>query len=138
MRTSPKSSPEQTPEDEDEFDPARALAAEGDRIRGTIAEIDLALAQTNDPDADADHDFSEEGGEGAGAAVDRDRDTAMRAQLVERLDAVAAAEQRLADGTYGICVTCGKPIAPARLEVLPATTECVTCASAPLLTRRSR
>jgi RNA polymerase-binding transcription factor DksA len=28
--------------------------------------------------------------------------------------------------------------APARLEILPAATECVSCAGAPLLTRRSR
>lgn len=132
---SKKSTP--TPSDP-EFDPAISLTAEEGRIRDAIAEIDLALAQTNDPDADADHDFSEEGGEGAGAAVDRDRDTAMRAQLLERLSGVEEARHRLEEGSYGSCRTCGKPIAEARLEVLPAATECVNCASAPLLTRRSR
>jgi DnaK suppressor protein len=121
-----------------EFDAGTALATEEERIRAAIAEIDMALAQTNDPDADADHDFSEEGGEGAGAAVDRDRDTAMRTQLLERLSGVEDARHRLAEGSYGACRTCGKPIAEARLEVLPAATECVNCASAPLLTRRSR
>jgi DnaK suppressor protein len=120
------------------FDARAALEAEGRRVRAAIADLDVALAQTTDPDADADHDFGEEGGEGAGAAVDRDRDTALRAQLVDRLSALEAAERRLEAGTFGICRTCGRPIAPARLEVLPAATECVSCAGAPLLTRRSR
>jgi DnaK suppressor protein len=127
-----------TPSEFPPFDPRTALDAEEKRVRAAIADLDLALAQTNDPDADADHDFGEEGGEGAGAAVDRDRDVALRGQLVDRLTALEAAERRLAAGTFGVCRTCGGPIAPARLEVLPAASECVSCAGAPLLTRRSR
>lgn len=49
-----------------------------------------------------------------------------------------AARQRVRDvqdalvsvdaGRYGICVRCGRPIAPGRLEFLPTATRCVTCA----------
>jgi DnaK suppressor protein len=139
MPTTRKTAPAvESSDDDPPFDPRAALDAEFDRVRAAIADIDLALAQTTDPDADADHDFGEEGGEGAGAAVDRDRDVAMRAQLVERITALEAAERRLEAGTFGTCATCHKPIAPARLEILPAATECVSCAGAPLLTRRSR
>jgi DnaK suppressor protein len=127
-----------TPPETPPFDAHAALQAEEKRVKIAISELDDALAQTNDPDADADHDFGEEGGEGAGAAVDRDRDVSLRAQLVDRLVSLEAAERRLEAGTFGICRTCLKPIAAARLEVLPAATECVSCAGAPLLTRRSR
>lgn len=120
------------------FDAGNALTQEEDRILAHIAEIDAALAEAKDPNADADHDFSEEGGEGAAASVDRDRDTTMRAQLVERLDRIEDARRRLAAGTYGTCATCEKPIGEARLEALPAVIECVTCASTPILARRSR
>ncbi len=120
------------------FDAGAALAAERARVMAAIANLDEALSQMKDPDADADHDFGEEGGEGAGAAVDRDRDAALRSQLLDHLDSVDAAERRLDDGTYGQCRTCRRPIASARLEVLAAATECVGCAGAPLLTRRSR
>jgi DnaK suppressor protein len=131
MPTTRKTAPAvESSDDDPPFDPRAALDAEFDRVRAAIADIDLALAQTTDPDADADHDFGEEGGEGAGAA--------MRAQLVERITALEAAERRLEAGTFGTCATCHKPIAPARLEILPAATECVSCAGAPLLTRRSR
>lgn len=120
------------------FDAAAALTAERARVLTAIGNFDVALSQMKDPDADADHDFGEEGGEGAGAAVDRDRDAALRSQLLEHLDDVEAAVRRVANGTYGQCRTCRRPIAKARLEVLPAATECVGCAGAPLLTRRSR
>lgn len=35
--------------------------------------------------------------------------------------------QRVDDGTYGICGECDRPIAPERLDVMPATRWCVTC-----------
>jgi DnaK suppressor protein len=108
MSTTADTSPETPP-----FDARTALEAETRRVRAGIADLDDALAQTNDPDADADHDFGEEGGEGAGAAVDRDRDVSLRAQLLDRLAALEAAERRLAAGTFGICRTCLQPIAPA-------------------------
>ena len=41
---------------------------------------------------------------------------------------IDAALQRVADGEYGFCVTCGAAIDDARLDVLPATPFCKTCA----------
>jgi DnaK suppressor protein len=41
---------------------------------------------------------------------------------------VESAIHRLEDGSYGKCESCGEPIAPARLEALPASRLCVTCA----------
>ena len=46
------------------------------------------------------------------------------------IEAIDAALQRIADGTYGICSTCGGIIPIARLRALPATTLCVDCARA--------
>ena len=47
-------------------------------------------------------------------------DDAIRADLEERLAAVGRAEQRLADGTYGLSVRSGQPIPDERLEADPA------------------
>jgi DnaK suppressor protein len=43
------------------------------------------------------------------------------------LTLVNNALQRLEDGTYGLCLQCGKPIPPARLEVLPWAERDVQC-----------
>ena len=43
---------------------------------------------------------------------------------------VVAALRRLEDGTYGQCVTCGERVSRARLEAVPETATCITCARA--------
>ena len=45
------------------------------------------------------------------------------------LKRIRAALNRLDSGTYGTCMGCGKPIAPARLEALPYAVQCIACAS---------
>jgi len=52
---------------------------------------------------------------------DRDR------RVLEEID---AAEERLANGTFGICETCVKPIPFERLHALPAARFCVACEEA--------
>ena len=41
---------------------------------------------------------------------------------------VRGALERMEKGTYGICLKCGKAIAPARLRVLPTAPLCLDCA----------
>jgi RNA polymerase-binding protein DksA len=52
-------------------------------------------------------------------------------QLREREEAhlvqIEGALGRIEAGTFGVCQTCGKPIAPERLEALPWATDCVDC-----------
>ena len=47
-----------------------------------------------------------------------------------RLGQVQAALQSIDDGTYGICIRCGKPIDPRRLDADPAAITCMDCLSA--------
>jgi DnaK suppressor protein len=58
---------------------------------------------------------------------------AMAAEVERRREAelarIATALERLEQGDYGFCVTCGEPIALKRLELDPATPVCVNCAS---------
>jgi DnaK suppressor protein len=46
-------------------------------------------------------------------------DEGLEEQLRDQLAAVERAEQRLADGTYGLSIESGEPIPDARLEALP-------------------
>jgi len=51
-----------------------------------------------------------------------------RVQEIERLlDEVDAALQRLDEGTYGTCTSCGRPIDDATLTRSPVTTSCAAC-----------
>jgi DnaK suppressor protein len=52
---------------------------------------------------------------------------ATRELLVDRVNRLSAALDRLRDGDYGTCVECEEPISPARLRALPEVTTCVRC-----------
>jgi DnaK suppressor protein len=51
--------------------------------------------------------------------ADEEVDEGLREQLQTELEAIARAEQRLAEGTYGRSVESGEPIPDERLEAVP-------------------
>lgn len=57
--------------------------------------------------------------------------SALESEAVEELADIDAALQRIENGAYGICTSCGEAISEARLEVRPASVECVDCAELP-------
>ena len=59
-------------------------------------------------------------------AAEQGENQALAAQLRNELEEVERALGKLDDGTYGLCETCGEPIAPARLEAKPAARYCIT------------
>jgi DnaK suppressor protein len=61
------------------------------------------------------------------ATETRESHFASRDRIVDRMHRVSAAIRRVRAGTYGECVECGNPIAPARLRAIPEVTTCVTC-----------
>src|SRR4029434_2244120 len=70
--------------------------------------------------------FADEGDE-IQANERREIGFATRALMVERVQQLRAALDRLRDGDYGTCVECEEPISPARLRALPEVTTCVRC-----------
>jgi len=61
------------------------------------------------------------------ATASRDVGLATRELLLERVNRLSAALDRLDEGEYGVCVECAEPIAPARLEAVPEVQTCVRC-----------
>jgi len=59
---------------------------------------------------------------------EQQRDLALRDHERAQLLLVNDALSRLADGTFGTCLSCGRPIAPARLEAIPWVAFCIDCA----------
>jgi DnaK suppressor protein len=95
------------------MDDARArelLTRERERIEKALAELEKPPEDRDEPkDAgdDAVELFDEELGEG------------VAERLREELAAIERAEQRLAEGKYGISVESGEPIPDGRLEAIP-------------------
>jgi len=90
----------------------RLLAARIGRIEADFAEL-------------MDDDSAEQ-------AVERADDEALDGEeriAAARLRAIEAALARLREGTYGICIRCGKAIAPQRLAAMPEASTCIACAN---------
>jgi DnaK suppressor protein len=95
------------------MDDARArelLTRERERIEGALTGL-----ETPDPDRDEPLDASEEGTE----MFQEELDEGIAERLREELAAVERAEQRLAEGKYGISIESGEPIPDGRLEAIP-------------------
>lgn len=59
--------------------------------------------------------------------IDREVRHAELLRDQQELQAVKAALQRIADGSYGECVSCGKNVAVPRLQASPAAARCIDC-----------
>jgi len=74
--------------------------------------------------ADDEHDP-----EGSTVSLDQARDAALLDRTERTLTELTAAQQRLADGTYGVCELCGRPIPTERLLARPEARHCVPCSA---------
>ena len=66
------------------------------------------------------------------ASLESDRNATLRIRDRERklITKIDEAIQRIKDGTYGLCESCGEPIGVERLKARPVTTFCIDCKSA--------
>lgn len=94
-----------------------------ERLEDLVGDYAGIVAASADSNADDEHDP-----EGATIAFERSQVGALVAQARANLAEVDAALERVKAGVYGTCERCGRPIAPARLEVRPVARTCIDCA----------
>ena len=93
------------------------------QIDSLTREFDDVVAASRASNADDEHDP-----EGATIAFERQQVVALLEQARRRLADVEAALARRDAGGYGICESCGRPIAAERLAARPAARTCIDCA----------
>lgn len=108
-------------------DPSAQIEAERAEIDAQITSLERAfdeiVAGSELVSTDDEHDP-----EGATVAYERAQVSSLLDAARARLTELDEAAARLTAGTYGRCERCDGPIGAGRLEALPATTRCVTCA----------
>ncbi|HLS41390.1 MAG TPA: TraR/DksA family transcriptional regulator [Ornithinicoccus sp.] len=117
-------------EDEDPWTPeelaeVRAeLEAEEARLSSEVevAEADLVELMRDFGDGAGDDQAD------AGVATwEREHELSLTQNAKALLDQTRHALERIEDGTYGICESCGNPIGKMRLQAFPRATLCMTC-----------
>ena len=94
-------------------------------LRTRLAELQQRLARIK---SDASKEYPSDSAE---QAQERENDEVVDAighETALAIREVTAALERIAEGTYGLCESCGEEIGKERLKVLPQATRCVNCA----------
>jgi len=85
------------------------------------------LGATESGELRGDVDYGDGFADAGAATAERTERLGLADSLAAQVAAIDVALKRVEDGTYGICASCGTAIAPARLEVRPASIYCVDC-----------
>lgn len=107
------------------FNPEQKLQDERANLLHQLSE----LGSNEDGELRDDVDFGEGFADAAAATAERTETLGLVESLKVMLDEVDVALARVADGTYGVCMNCGKQIGEARLEFRPESVFCVDCKS---------
>src|SRR4029453_10743456 len=103
--------------------PLEEQAAALAQIASLTREFDEVVAASQSSNADDEHDP-----EGTTIAFERQQVVAPLGQARRRAREGGGGLARREPGPYGICETCGRPIAPERLAARPAARNCIDCA----------
>ena len=99
----------------------RALdAEEANTLAASMGDV---LSARADAQADDEHDP-----EGPTLSFEWSRLDAVQREAAADLHAVDAALSRMAEGTFGVCGRCGRPIGIDRLNARPTAELCIECA----------
>ena len=99
-------------------------AAAQAQIEALTRGFDEVVPASKASNADDEHDP-----EGATIAFERQQVAALLDQARRRLADVEAAIRAVEAGVYGVCESCGRPIAAERLAARPAARTCIDCAT---------
>jgi DnaK suppressor protein len=105
------------------------LATEREQTAARLGALQRDLESITASTASAAGADDEHDPEGSSTAFDRQHVAALLDQARDRLAAIAGAERRLDDGSYGRCERCGREIGAERLAARPAAATCVACAA---------
>jgi len=97
------------------------------QLAATLAELDRMERELNsEQDPQEAPDTSElDQGDAAVQLTSIDRETASLEVIQQQRERVEAALQRIAAGTYGRCIDCGRELPQERLEARPEAARCV-------------
>lgn len=100
------------------------LEADRERLQSEVDEAEADLAELMRDSGEGSGDDQAD----AGAATwEREHELSLTNNAKELLEQIEHALERIDEGSYGICESCGNPIGKMRLQAFPRATLCLTC-----------
>jgi len=107
-----------------DFDNARRVLVDE---RATVVHQLHELGADESGNLTGDVDFGDAFADAGAATAERTETIGIVSSLKKRLDEVDRALSKIDDGTFGVCIVCGKDIGDARMEFRPTSVRCVDC-----------
>jgi DnaK suppressor protein len=102
------------------------LLALHSRLQGDVTQMeDTALSQDHAQSTSVPTDMAEIGSDN----FDQELTLSLLGSEKNALDQIEAAIERIDDGSFGRCETCGEQIPKIRLDAIPYASQCIQCAA---------
>jgi RNA polymerase-binding transcription factor DksA len=99
-------------------------------LEAKAAEIEAEIAGITTPiESGSTVQFGKRVGDSTAVAAEQLSRVSAHEQMLAIQADVARAREKLAEGTYGACDVCGRPVGDDRLAALPWAVRCVACAA---------
>ena len=108
----------------------KTLKAVEDKLRAEREELLAQIADLEKRAAGEDAGvrvYDDVHGEPETATYERERVLSLLDNSRDLVEQVDIALEKISNGTYGICASCGKAIEAARVKALPHATLCISC-----------
>ena len=100
------------------------LKSEQERLTGELEQLQTSASTSEERREGSPFGKREEE---ATETLELEKRLALENRIRQELSGIEHALQKFAEGTYGLCDSCGQPIDPARLEALPQASLCLNC-----------
>ena len=101
------------------------LIEERQDLQRQYEEIEESSFSTDQTELTGEMGFDEEYADAGTATFERERDLSLVNNLRDLMERIDKALAKIAEGTYGLCDRCGKPIEKARIKALPYANLCL-------------
>src|SRR4051794_10398431 len=100
-------------------------------LRERKRELDARIGEfAKAPERGTQLSFGKRIGDGTSEAITRITEAGVGTTLEATAAKIERALEKIDEGTYGLCDSCGQPIAAGRLKAAPESVLCVNCAAA--------
>jgi DnaK suppressor protein len=107
----------------------KELTEERERLVADLADLEQSGHEALS-DMSGENNYRDHMADQGTATFTKELDMSLEENVRDLLLQVDKALERIDEGSYGVCSTCGKPIGAERLKAVPAADQCITCKSA--------
>jgi DnaK suppressor protein len=104
---------------------AKQLKSERAELAAQMEELETTTFAAAQSEMSGEMGFDEEFADAGTATFERHRDESLVNNLQDLIQRIDKALGKVAEGTYGLCDRCGKPIEKLRIKALPYANLCI-------------